>query len=92
LAVALERRSMSSSGIEEAKDRHEAELLALPNVTGVGVGERAGNPVIKVFVTQKLPESALGPNELVPEQLDGYEVDVEESGVLEAQTSEEGTV
>jgi hypothetical protein len=83
---------MSSSGIQEAKDRHEAELLALPNVTGVGVGERGGWPVIKVFVTQKIPESALGANELVPEQLDGYEVDVEESGVLEAQTSEEGTV
>jgi hypothetical protein len=47
--------------------------------------------VIKVFVTQKVPESALGPNELVPEQLDGYEVDVEESGVLEAQANEEGT-
>ena len=83
---------MSSSGIQEAKDRHEAELLALPNVTGVGVGERGGKPVIKVFVTQKVPESALGANELVPEQLDGYEVDVEESGVLEAQASEEGAV
>jgi hypothetical protein len=83
---------MSSNGIEGAKARHEAELLALPNVTGVGVGERRGMPVIKVFVTQKVPESALGPNELVPQQLDGYEVDVEESGVLEAQTSEEGTL
>jgi hypothetical protein len=82
---------MSSSGIQEAKDRHEAELLGLPNVTGIGIGERRGRPVIKVFVTQKVPESALGPNELVPEQLDGYDVDVEESGVLEAQANEEGT-
>jgi hypothetical protein len=82
---------MSSSGIQEAKDRHEAELLALPNVTGIGIGERGGRPVIKVFVTQKVPESALRPNELVPEQLDGYEVDVEESGVLEAQANDEGT-
>jgi hypothetical protein len=83
---------MSESQIQDAKVRHEEELLALPNVTGVGVGERGGRLVIKVFVTQKIPESALGANELVPEQLDGYEVDVEESGVLEAQASEEGTV
>jgi hypothetical protein len=82
---------MNSSGIQEAKDRHEAELLVLPNVTGIGIGERGGRHVIKVFVTQKVPESALGPNERVPEQLDGYEVDVEESGVLEAQANEEGT-
>jgi hypothetical protein len=82
---------MGDVGIEiaEAKTRHENELLALPNVTGVGIGERAGRPVIKVFVTEKVPESALAPEERVPASLDGYEVDVEAIGLVEAQEREE---
>jgi hypothetical protein len=78
---------MGDSEIEiaETKARHEAELLALPNVTGVGIGERAGRPVIKVFVTEKVPESMLAPAERVPTSLDGYEVDVEAIGSIEAQ-------
>ncbi len=77
---------MGDVGINEVKARHEAELLDLPNVNGVGIGERAGKPVIKVFVTQKVPESALARDERVPASLEGYDVDVEELGVIEAQT------
>lgn len=76
---------MEQIAIAEAKARHEAELLALPNVTGVGVGERDGQPVIKVFVTKKVPESELAPEERVPRSLDGYVVDVEAIGFIEAQ-------
>jgi hypothetical protein len=76
---------MGDISIAEAKTRHEADLLALPNVTAVGIGERAGKPVIKVFVTEKLPDSTLAPEERVPTSLDGYEVDVEAIGFIEAQ-------
>ena len=76
---------MGNNEIAEAKARHEADLLALANVTGVGIGERDGKPVIKVFVTEKLPETELAPEERVPESLDGYEVDVEAIGFIEAQ-------
>jgi hypothetical protein len=76
---------MTHISIEEARSRHEAELLSLPNVTGVGIGERAGKPVIKVFVTRKVPESQLAPDERVPRTLEGHEVDVEAIGVVEAQ-------
>ena len=76
---------MGNNEIAEAKARHEADLLALSNVTGVGIGERDGKPVIKVFVTEKLPETELAPEERVPESLDGYEVDVEAIGFIEAQ-------
>src|SRR4029450_11698619 len=58
-----QERSMEEVPIAEAKTRHETELLALPNVIGVGIGERAGKPVIKVFVTQKVAETELGPEE-----------------------------
>ncbi len=75
--------------IDEAKRRHENEFLALPNVAGVGIGERGGKPVIKVFVTEKVPESMLAAEERVPASLEGYEVDVEEIGVVEAEATEE---
>lgn len=76
---------MAQLAISDAKARHEGELLALPNVTGVGIGERAGKPVIKVFVSRKVPESMLAPNDRVPAALEGFEVDVEEIGLVEAQ-------
>jgi len=34
----------------------------------VGIGEKAGKAVIKVFVTHKVPESALQPQEIVPKR------------------------
>jgi hypothetical protein len=76
---------MTHTSILEAKSRHEAELLGLPNVTGVGIGERAGKPVIKVFVTKKVHASQLARDELVPRSLEGHEVDVEAIGFVEAQ-------
>jgi len=72
--------------IEAVKEKNEERLMRLPNVTGVGIGEKAGKPVIKVFVTHKVPESALQPQEVVPKALEGWETDVEESGVVMAQT------
>jgi hypothetical protein len=73
--------------ITDTKTRHEAWLLSLPNVTGVGIGEKAGRPVIKVFVTQKLAAPELASDELVPQSLEGHEIDVEEIGVVEAETT-----
>lgn len=72
--------------INASKDKHEEQLMRLPNVTGIGIGEKAGKPVIKVFVTHKVSESDLRPQEIVPRSIDGYETDVEEIGVVTAQT------
>jgi hypothetical protein len=73
--------------IEAVKKKNEERLMQLPNVTGVGIGEKAGKAVIKVFVTHKVAESALQPQEVIPKTLEGYEADVEEIGVVTAQTS-----
>lgn len=64
--------------------RYQEKLLQLPNVTGVGIGELAGKKVIKVFVTYKVPESDLKPQEIVPKKLDDYTTDVEEIGAVRA--------
>lgn len=73
--------------LESIKREHEQRLMQLPNVTGVGIGEKDGKPVIQVFVTHKVPESALQSHEIVPKQLGPYETDVEELGMVSAQAA-----
>lgn len=63
--------------IEEVTKKHEKHLLGLPNVTGIGIGEKDGHPVVLVFVRKKLPESALAAGDIVPKTLEGYETDVQ---------------
>ena len=71
--------------IETVKQKYEEQLMRLPNVTGVGIGEKAGKKVIKVFVTTKVPESSLRPEAIVPKTLGGCSTDVEEIGVITIQ-------
>jgi hypothetical protein len=71
--------------IEAIKGRYQEQLMRLPNVTGVGIGEKGGKEVIKVFVTHKVPESTLRPDEVVPRTLEGCATDVEEIGFISAQ-------
>jgi hypothetical protein len=71
--------------IEAARRRYEGQLMKLPNVTGVGIGEKAGKKVVKVFVTLKVPRSSLRPEDTVPERVDEWETDVEEMGVVTTQ-------
>lgn len=72
-------------GAREVLRKYEEQLMSLPNVTGVGIGQKDGKEVIKVFVTRKTPESDLPPGHVVPKRLDDCETDVEEIGVVSAQ-------
>lgn len=65
--------------------KYEEQLMRFRNVSGVGIGEKDGKRVIKVFVTHKVPESDLRPQDIIPKTLEGYETDVEEIGVVTAQ-------
>ncbi|MFN7927880.1 MAG: hypothetical protein U0Y68_08020 [Blastocatellia bacterium] len=62
--------------IHEAKEKHETALLRLPNVVGVGLGQKAGQDVITVLVTHKVPASQLLPQETIPPVLEGYATEV----------------
>lgn len=64
--------------IESVMKKYEAQLMRLPNVTGVGIGEKKGKEVIIVFVKRKVSEAALQPSEIIPKTLEGYETNVEE--------------
>jgi hypothetical protein len=73
--------------IEAVSRKHEEQLMKLPNVVGVGIGEKEGKEVIKVFVTHKVSESELRPQDIVPKTLEGWETDVEEIGFIAAQSA-----
>ena len=65
--------------------KHRKRLLQLPNVRSVDVGyeftdgRSTGRLAIRVHVNEKQPEAALKRSERLPEQIDGFPVDVIES-------------
>ena len=72
---------VSLDKIEAIKRRHEAWLMSLPNVVGVGIGKCDAEPCIKLYVEQKTPEL----ERRLPEQLEGVKLDIEESGPFQIQ-------
>jgi len=68
------------------QSRHEATLMGYPNVVGVAAGTRTrgGQPTnercLVVYVTKKVPRSALAKAVILPKQIEGVPVDVVEVG------------
>jgi hypothetical protein len=73
---------------QAVKQAHEAELLKMANVVGIGVGlcMRGGNPTdevgLIVLVRRKLPASQLDPKDIIPSQIKSVPVDVQEVGEI----------
>lgn len=67
----------------EVKARHEDDLLARPGVVGVGVGlhQQAGQPTdqvaIIIMIEQPVPD--------LPQQIEGFTVDVLNTGTISAE-------
>jgi len=66
--------------IEEVLDKHEAELMKIENVTGVGISEIDGEQVIVVYVTKLTPEI----EQKIPKEIEGWKVVIEEVGEVKA--------
>jgi hypothetical protein len=62
--------------IKEALERHEQQLMGVPGVTGIGIGERDGRPVVVVLLNR--PASEL--RDKLPRTLNGFPVVLEEIG------------
>jgi hypothetical protein len=76
--------------VRSVKAAHEQELLQKANVVGVGVGLRhrggkfTSEPAVVVSVTHKVPRATLDPEDIIPSELDGVPVDVQEIGHIRA--------
>ncbi len=66
--------------------RHTDSLMAIPGVVGVGEGELHGKPAVQILVAQDSPDL----RRQLPTTLDGYPVQVVQSGVIEAQPDDSG--
>lgn len=70
----------------EAQQKYSDYLMSLPHVVGVAVGytskdgQREQEIGLIVMVDEKLPAAQLAPEQIVPRELDGVRVDVQESG------------
>ena len=68
--------------IQQVKEQHTTELMALPGVVSVGLGKnKSGEPAIIVGVETDSAESISA----VPKRLDGYPVEVQVMGKVSAQ-------
>jgi hypothetical protein len=68
----------SEKTIQEVLETHEDFLMSLPSVNGVGIGLQNDLPVILVFLSSK------SPNADIPASLEGFPVQVMESGTFTA--------
>jgi hypothetical protein len=69
-----------ASPILRAKRKHEALLLAIDGVEGVGVGrDRLGNDAIVVYLRDETASQRL------PKHLDGFPIEGYVTGVIDAQ-------
>ena len=77
--------------VKAVKRAYENELLAKANVVGVGVGLREKGGVhtksvaLVVMVSRKVPLSQLAAQDMIPAQIEGVPVDVQEVGEIRAQ-------
>lgn len=67
--------------ITQVLARHTDSLMAIPGVVGVAEGRVHGEPAVQILVARDSPEL----RRQLPVTIDGYPVDVIESGVIEAQ-------
>jgi hypothetical protein len=72
--------SEPETGIGRAKAKHEQTLMAIDGVEGVGIGrDGLGNDAIKVYLRDS------GVKARLPKDLDGYPVETEVTGIVDAQ-------
>ena len=66
--------------IEAVLKEHTDKWMSIPGVVGTGIGACEGTPCIRIFVAKKTPELL----QKLPSKLEGFVVDVEETGTIEA--------
>lgn len=80
----------SMDQVQAVKQSHESDLMSKANVVGVGVGyrQKEGKPTdqlgLIVLVERKQPPAELAPQDLIPQQIEGVPVDVQEVGQIKA--------
>ncbi len=75
-----EERPLVEKSIEQVLQEHTDSLMALPGVVGTAQGLCADKPCIQVFVVEATEELL----KQIPEDIEGYAVDVQQTGEFKA--------
>ncbi len=67
---------MRQISCEAVANLYKPFLLRKPYVSDIGIGEKKGRPVIRVFICRELPDHLRQECDLIPQMLDGYETEV----------------
>ena len=82
-------KAMAQAAVVQA--RYNDELLTYPNVQGTAIGlskvhgEYTETIALVVLVSHKVPREELAPDEIIPRELEGVPVEVQEIGFIAAQ-------
>jgi hypothetical protein len=68
------------TAVAEVKQRHEARLMKMRGVVGVGIGQKDGREVIRIYVEKENPKIL----SRIPHALDDIPVEVVVSGTFRA--------
>ena len=66
--------------------KHMDKLMSYPNVVGIGIGfafdgmQPTNEPAVIVMVSEKMPMAQLAEEDVLPKELDGIRIDVQETG------------
>ena len=71
---------MPEKPIETVLKAHTDRLMVVPGVVGTAQGECEGKPCIKILVVEKKPSLL----QKLPPNLEGYPVEIVETGVIRA--------
>ena len=67
---------MNERTIEQVLHANTDDWMSIPGVVGTGIGERNGEPCLRIFVRRKTPRLL----QKLPKVVDGFVVDIVESG------------
>jgi len=88
----LNNTSNQYQAVQSVLQIHQDALMSKPNVVGVGIGLREVGGIrtetvsIVVLVSQKVPRAQLSAGAVLPTELEGIPVDVQEVGKISAQS------
>jgi len=70
----------SMGSVEEVKRRHEAHLMKMRGVVGVGIGRKDGKDCIRIYVDEDSPRIRAQ----IPDSLDDIPIEVVVTGTFKA--------
>lgn len=75
---------MAEKTIEQVLAAHTAGWMSLPGVVGTAIGRRSGRPCLRIMVVEKTPLI----RRAIPDRVEGFPVDVVETGTFQARDAE----